>query len=605
MLQPDNRLTLLDALRPPPGYTVDRAIGTTYSLDLQAMLTAPAAFALVQASAAGEPDAAPIELLDSIRRHARRILIFCQGGQIAPPAQTRLLPFLEESVIPVRAPGGGVFHPKVWVLRFIAQDGGDVRHRLLVATRNLTFDRSWDTVLRLDEARGETEGHVLESLAPFVRRLPDLAVQPVSAEHRDAITVIAEDLARVSFAAPPHVTEMRFHAIGHDGIPSWPFPAEARRLFVCSPFLDASFVGRLPQTLEDSTLLSRPESMDTVGAAPLADFSGRFVLSSEATFSDDSDQGPELSAPPDDPRWPLAGLHAKLFVVEGGAESQVFTGSANATTAAFSRNVEALVELRGPRRHLGVDAFLDAPDGEVALRSLMVPYTPQSDDGIASPMSVLDELRLQIGGLTFRGVVTPQDVDDAYCVRYEAENASGLPSSYAIRCWPVTLPSAAARPLTSVDGALGAEFIVSFDHLSAFLAIELDDGESSTQFVVPVALEGLPSDRENRLLRVLIGSMARLLAYLLMLLSDESVDRYDIAELVERLNRGGGTDGTAIGLPLVETMLAAVRRDPERLRHVESLVADLRASEEGRALLPTGFEAVWDAIWLVAQEQRP
>jgi hypothetical protein len=50
-------------------------------------------------------------------------------------------------------------------------------------------------------------------------------------------------------------------------------------------------------------------------------------------------------------------------------------------------------------------------------------------------------------------------------------------------------------------------------------------------------------------------------------------------------------------------MLAAVRRDPERLQHVQRLVTDLRASEEGLALLPEGFDAVWDAIWLVAQEQ--
>jgi hypothetical protein len=41
MLEPDGRTLLLDALRPPLGYQLDAAAGTTYSLDLVSLLTAP------------------------------------------------------------------------------------------------------------------------------------------------------------------------------------------------------------------------------------------------------------------------------------------------------------------------------------------------------------------------------------------------------------------------------------------------------------------------------------------------------------------------------------------------------------------------------------
>ena len=37
MLEPDQRRLLTDALRPPDGYTLDEAIGCTYSLDLIAL----------------------------------------------------------------------------------------------------------------------------------------------------------------------------------------------------------------------------------------------------------------------------------------------------------------------------------------------------------------------------------------------------------------------------------------------------------------------------------------------------------------------------------------------------------------------------------------
>src|SRR5919204_4007913 len=119
MLEPGSRQLLLDSLRPPPGSSLDRAVGTTFSLDLHALLTAPLAFALFDTeSADGLPD--PVALLEAVRRHAERIDIFCQAGQIALPEgqYERVLAYVEESVHQVVPDTPGrVFHPKIWVLR--------------------------------------------------------------------------------------------------------------------------------------------------------------------------------------------------------------------------------------------------------------------------------------------------------------------------------------------------------------------------------------------------------------------------------------------------------------------------------------------------------
>ena len=40
MLQPTNRLMLVDALRPPAGFVLDTAVGTTFTLHLDALLLA-------------------------------------------------------------------------------------------------------------------------------------------------------------------------------------------------------------------------------------------------------------------------------------------------------------------------------------------------------------------------------------------------------------------------------------------------------------------------------------------------------------------------------------------------------------------------------------
>ena len=50
MLEPRVRRQLMEALRPPSGYELDRAVGTTYSLDLLALLTTPLAFTIFLAT---------------------------------------------------------------------------------------------------------------------------------------------------------------------------------------------------------------------------------------------------------------------------------------------------------------------------------------------------------------------------------------------------------------------------------------------------------------------------------------------------------------------------------------------------------------------------
>ena len=88
MLEPLDRRHLFDALRPPAGYDVDVAIGTTYSLDLMALLAVPLAFALFDwEDDSGKVTADPMALLEAARRYAGKIHIFCQQGQIHLPKQ--------------------------------------------------------------------------------------------------------------------------------------------------------------------------------------------------------------------------------------------------------------------------------------------------------------------------------------------------------------------------------------------------------------------------------------------------------------------------------------------------------------------------------------
>ena len=84
MLEVRHRTLLLESLRPPVGYRLEAAIGTSYTLDLMALLCVPLAFTWFDwEDEEGRPSADPLALLEALRRHARRIHVFCQAGMTA------------------------------------------------------------------------------------------------------------------------------------------------------------------------------------------------------------------------------------------------------------------------------------------------------------------------------------------------------------------------------------------------------------------------------------------------------------------------------------------------------------------------------------------
>lgn len=180
MLGTRERALLLENLRPPGGYRLRRAVGTSFTLDLMALLTAPLAFTFFDAhDEDGVPLADPVALLEALRRHAEKVTLFCQAGAIGVPRPDQtLLAYLEGSVIEVEPERqGGIFHPKVWVLNFVSGEGLAV-YRVLCLSRNLTFARAWDTCLHLEGVFTE-EGDYPQNkpFADLLLELPGLAIR--------------------------------------------------------------------------------------------------------------------------------------------------------------------------------------------------------------------------------------------------------------------------------------------------------------------------------------------------------------------------------------------------------------------------------------------
>ena len=159
MLNPSHRSLNTSFLVPPVGMIFDEAILTTYSLDPSVVLEIPVYLSLL---ATDSKPIDPYSILASIKKLKERITIFSQKGLIQVPKDRKPNPvfsYLEDMIIESESPRGGVFHPKIWLLRFV--NGKDIVYRLVVLSRNLTKDNSWDIALQLD-------GHVGKKRNPKI-----------------------------------------------------------------------------------------------------------------------------------------------------------------------------------------------------------------------------------------------------------------------------------------------------------------------------------------------------------------------------------------------------------------------------------------------------
>lgn len=606
MLEPDGRTLLLDALRPPLGYQLDAAAGTTYSLDLVSLLTAPVAFAMFDRQHAdGSAIADPIAMLQALREHSERITLFHGTGQVTvPPIDQRLIVYLEQAVYAVVPPNpNAIFHPKVWFLRYRDRETGAVSLRFLCLSRNLTPDRSWDTLLRLDGVPGEEVRH--PELAAFADALVDLANQVRTLPDGRSATVrsLGADLSRATWSLPDGFTGVQFWPLGYDGQERWPFEGQVDRMLIVSPFLTGGFISRVGRKRRNDILVSRPEEIDRVGRKALAPLAERLVLASDANATPADLDAAESPATEESAGNRLIGLHAKTYVADAGWRGRVWTGSANATDAAYGGNVEFLVELSGRKRDCGVDAAIGDHKGRIGLRNIVESYDatsederPKTEDEIVGER--LDVLRRAIGGLRYEAVCSRTD-DGRWQVELRGRPTAGRLdridlSGIELQVWPATVGAAAGRT-PEMEELLATSFTLAEDGVTPYFGVSLAAGPLGVRFAVIAELIGGPEGRAERVLAAILSDRASLIRFLLLLLGnvDEALDAPDT---------GAGAGGHGEWLTafesgaLLEPLVRAYARDPARLRDIERVLGEIARSGNGNDLLPKGWAEIWSPI---------
>lgn len=533
---------------------------------------------------------------------------------IAVPPQFRsLLVYLESSIHPVSSPRSyGIFHPKVWYIRYRHTDTNAMSFRLLNLSRNLTFDRSWDTVLRLDGV--QRDGVHRPELARFTQSLLRMAshTRPVDSKRAEDILELGNQLSTVDWVLPDGFEDVAFWPLGDDGVSCSPFESvkwRRDRMLMIAPFVTSDTLHRLTKQRKGSILISRPETLDALGQQAVAHLAERLVLSADAWIADEEDPGSEVDVGEGTSEISglhtnrLEGLHAKTYVFDAGWNAHVWTGSANATDVAFNGNVEFMVQLIGKKNRCGVQAFIGDDNDHLGLRKIVEPYDPPNDDPLEltdkeEAQRSLESLRRTIGGLSFKAVCTPLDQG-----RWKVD-LTGKPGpprkfpemarSVEIGIRPLTLGLGEAMNPSVDESCLNAVFHVSEQAVTPFFAITLSTEGVDVSFVVAAELENPPEGREEQVLTDLLRNRTEFIRLLLLLLGD-------IDGAMSYLDEGSGK-GSATGSwqssfaseALLEPLMRSFARNPGRLFDIEKLLSDLQRSPQGESVVPER----WDEIWL-------
>lgn len=587
MLSPNQRSLATAALTPPPGTTFAGAVLLTYSLDPAVLLTVPLHLALLGGSGNHAlPDG--VAVLEAMRRLSESIIVFTQQGRIqVPQPPTPLYGLLESMVHEVNAPLGGAFHAKLWLLRFRGPDRTQMR--LVLPTRNLTMDRSWDLALTLDgvvESRPHSRN---KPLADLLIRLPEFASAPLTPERLRHLDELKEDLRRVSWELPWGYTELEFRVLGLKR-GGWK-PTPSFRLAVLSPFCTDGALAMLAGTTREAVaLISRPETLEALGGDAVRYFGQRLILHEAA----ESEDGEDVAG------RDTLGLHAKLYVAQCRWDTQLTVGSANATSAALLAgiNVEILAELTGKSSKVGgVDTLLGAEGlQEVLTDAEELSGEPAAVSEMQQAQHALEQSRRQLASSGLRLRCASDGASGSWRLEL-LDLPVGLAPGQGLRIWPITVTQEhAVEPDLEMTGPLAlGSFAAS--SLTGLIAFELSREEPSCRlrFVLNLPLVGLPAERDSAILQTVVRNREGFVRYLLLLLGG---NESGLAPVWVTGSGAGGTwrRGGESGLPLLEELVRAFSRNPGKLKEVAAVIHLLQADEGRESVLPEGFLKTWQAF---------
>ena len=566
MIEPAlDRLDYGAMLAPPAdGYELNNAVACTYSLDLTALMAAMLPLGFGGDALDGCHDN-PVFMLHALKKILPKLFVFCDASEIKYPEvkDSKLLNMLDQVVFPVNRKTA--FHPKFWLLKYVK--GKDIRYRLVILSKNISFDRCWDVAMCFEGIPQESPGNgaPLADMLIFLKRK-----QWGKADQLTRLSELAEEIRFVSFGneeIKPDSFSLIPFGIGENRN-EWPFQRKYDRMLVMSPLLTESVVSDLFQKSQGTKILFTrkealagfsKETLEGIDCYCIRDeiFNGEHSGMLAQTMTNGQNQD----------------IHAKIHLLQGnGTKQDLFIGSSNLTVNGLSgKNVELLVGVKFRSHNIFETMCKDLlHDGKND--AAFVSCQPEALRKKSESEENMDKLKKEFKNLLAIRIKASleEDEEKRFIVRLRAEKTYSV--KYDLEIAPVGggIPQAVASG-QSLPGEIC--FVLSLETLSNFYLVTMYLGEARLKRIV--FIDTLSQDalkkRDEAMEKSCLKNTGQLMEYLNYMLADDAY-----SEAILR----GSSAGNDHGLPTINTsmsgiyerMLSCAAHESSRLQRIKDVI---------------------------------
>lgn len=560
-------------------YELVQAVCLTYSLDMEALLGVPLCLGMRGEMTSGQRNN-PLYVLEAIRRTGKKLSVFCNAGCIkVPKSESRLFALLEDCIHEVRMPNFKYnFHPKIWVVQYRNTVDNRILIKVIVMSRNLTFDQSMDMAVEMVGFVGDKQNPKNQPLADMLRFVSQFD------DKKNNLNTLIKNLMRVEeFDFLDCFDDYEFHSFGiygktENGIKKILANGKSQSanslfkkcnsLIIVSPFLTESTILSILQGTERKCLITRETSVTKQIFDAFNNDSDDGIYTVDPVFSSND-------ALEDNESYGFANrdIHAKVYYTEKyGEPHKLYVGSLNASHNAFNNNVEFLLELSYKSRHY-------------SYWSVKSDFIPEKESPFVKMLS-FDEKTAEINA---------ENVDfrkEIYSIT-SAEVISNNGKFSLIVHSETDFDDITIRPfyLKTSTKPLTKEVIfddVALNNLSNMFIVS----KGGCDCLVRLNVLNMPEqEREDAIFNDIINNRPMFMTYIRYLLDEDFYDTAGIEEMIANESGDFGCNqgyGFNIEPDIYEKMLRAAAENPERFDAMYEVVEKLEndiIGEEFKQLL--------------------
>lgn len=613
------RLIYSDILTPPYGYELEKAITTTYSLDVAALVSCmiPLAFS---ADVSNKLFKNKVSTFTALRNLSKKMIVFCDPGQIKElkGLNKDFAILLENMIIPVNLPKDKngdypAFHPKMWLLQFVDEEGNH-KYRFITLSRNISYDRCYDVTIAMDSLDNHQKTRRTKPIIEFLEYLEkQINIKEYSRLNiqKNLVEQLRNELIdeKICFS----LADYRYE---DDDFDIYPLFDEAHRkalkndlfrtkksdekekyddMFVMSPFLTESILNEIKGCIKKDRkikLITRQTALNDLDSG-LNKFYDSYVLNDAIVLGtefsqDDTDEVLEDEDKTDE----LHDIHAKMYLAQQQKQSDLYLGSVNATASAFNRNIELMVRVGTKKKYLNVVDFFNEMNPEDNQIFEKVEIQPKKNDENLKEK----EIELLVKILThIPAYAVVKKENDNYLIEIRFESLPKIPVNTNVSISPFAIND--AQPISSMITYKDL-FLSSISEFYK-LRVEYTEADESLciERIIKIPTQNIPyEERDSAIVNGLIKDKDTFAEYVTLLLSRDCLATQSELESFKESNSKWNISNAQT--PLYEMLLKASVENPEAVKLLESdlkLITNKEiVSDEFRNMYSQFLEAIGD-----------